>query len=144
MESKINAPRDIRFLLIDDMSFYLSFLIDGLKNLGFCGEFLTAHNVTESIKVIEGEYKNKRQIDFIISDLKLPDAPGTILLQKVRKNAILANIPFLLITVEDKSMNIIDAFEHGVSNFMFKPIDIKILGEKIQFCWEKHHLNKKK
>lgn len=81
--------------------------------------------------------KHGEKIDFIISDLQLPDGTGIDLLKKVRASKALGNVPFLLITTSDDPQTIVEAFEVGADNYIFKPIEEDAFLEKIEYCWEK-------
>lgn len=135
MSSEKEVPKDITFFLVEDMSFYRDLFVQSLSNLGFEGKLIQSKNLKEAMKKLKELGKRNEKIDFIISDLNLPDGTGKILCEKVRASKTFKNVPFLIVTVADDPHSVIDSFESGVDNYLLKPIEEKDLFEKITFCW---------
>ena len=57
---------------------------------------------------------------------------GMQLLKEVRLDAKLKDVPFIMITAESKSENIVAAKEAGVSNYIVKPFTAATLKSKIE------------
>jgi two-component system chemotaxis response regulator CheY len=123
--------KDLSFLIIDDMSFYLSLLQQSLVNIGHTGKIYSAKNVQTAILKVNEVFKAGSSIDFIISDYNLTDSTGVDLVKKLRANNALKNIPLILFTTEDNVSKIIGAIEAGVDDYFFKPINEKVLCKKI-------------
>ena len=64
-------------LFVDDEVDVLDILVDLFQDQGY--ELHTAQRADEALKVFQ-----ENPIDFVLSDLKLPDAPGDILLEEIR------------------------------------------------------------
>lgn len=133
----MNVPNNITFLLVEDMSFYRDLYLQSLGNLGFQGRCVLTKNYRESLEKLQEMLKKGEKVDFIISDLQLPDGTGIDLLKKVRASKKLANVPFLLVTTDENPQMIVDAFEAGADNYLFKPIEEAALLEKIEYCYKK-------
>jgi two-component system chemotaxis response regulator CheY len=56
---------------------------------------------------------------------------GYALLQQVRSNPGLAKTPFIMVTAESKTENVIAAKKAGVSNYIVKPFNAQALKSKI-------------
>lgn len=136
--SELRIPKNINFLIIDDMTFTHSFILQSLKKLGFEGNVFSAKSVKHAIEKINGAYKNGMTIDFIITDLHLPDGNGIDVVKKVRATKKMANTPILMMTTDENSHFVVEAFEAGVDNYFFKPIEDEIMLQKINFAWNKH------
>ncbi len=67
----------------------------------------------------------------VVADWNMPKMSGIELLKAMRADESLESIPFLLVTGDDNQDNIMDAIKAGISNFMTKPYDAKVLSEKI-------------
>lgn len=65
-------------LFVDDEEEILDILVDLFEDEGY--SLYTATKAKEALRIIEQE-----KVDFILSDLKLPDASGSELLGKVRE-----------------------------------------------------------
>lgn len=72
------------------------------------------------------------EFDLIISDWNMPNMTGLELLNYVRTEKQLKNIPFLMITAEAQRENIIEAAKAGVSQYIVKPFTEEALQEKIE------------
>ena len=56
---------------------------------------------------------------------------GAHLLQEVRKDPDLYHTPFIMVTAESKTENVIAAKRAGVSNYIVKPFNAQTLKSKI-------------
>lgn len=117
-------------------------MVQALGNLGFNGRCVLSKNYKESMMKLKEMLKKGEKVDFIISDIQLPDGTGIDLLKKVRASKSLKNVPFLLITTSDDPQTIVEAFEVGADNYIFKPIEEDAFMEKIEYCWEKRRAKK--
>jgi two-component system chemotaxis response regulator CheY len=68
----------------------------------------------------------------VISDWNMQPMTGLQLLQEVRADGKLRNLPFIMITAESKTENVIAAKQAGVSNYIVKPFNAETLKEKIE------------
>ena len=67
----------------------------------------------------------------VISDWNMAPMTGLDLLKEVRADARLKNTPFIMITAESKTENVVAAKQAGVSNYIVKPFNAETLREKI-------------
>lgn len=126
-------------MIIDDISFYVSMIEQILKNAGFQGKFLHANNLKKAVEIIQKSIEENLTIDLLITDLHLPDGQATILVKKIRQTKLLENMAVVLVTTNNEAAKVVEAFEAGVDNYIFKPIDEKVLLEKIVQVWTKRH-----
>ena len=56
---------------------------------------------------------------------------GLDLLKEVRADARLRHLPFIMITAESKTENVVAAKQAGVSNYIVKPFNAETLRDKI-------------
>ncbi len=68
----------------------------------------------------------------MISDWNMEPMSGFELLQKVREEMALAETPFIIVTAESKTENVIAAKKAGVSNYIVKPFNAQTLKTKIE------------
>ena len=73
----------------------------------------------------------KNPPDLIISDWNMAPVTGLDLLRKVRADAKLRHIPFIMVTAESKTENVVAAKQAGVSNYIVKPFNADTLRAKI-------------
>jgi two-component system, chemotaxis family, chemotaxis protein CheY len=60
-------------------------------------------------------------VDVIISDINMPEVNGLELLDKLRSNETLKEIPVIMISTEGSSERIREAFTRGAKGFIKKP-----------------------
>ncbi|WP_322112115.1 response regulator [Arboricoccus pini] len=72
-----------------------------------------------------------RPYGLVISDWNMVPVTGLELLQKVRADSDLKHTPFIMVTAESKTENVIAAKAAGVSNYIVKPFNAETLRAKI-------------
>jgi two-component system chemotaxis response regulator CheY len=119
------VDKDMQILIVDDYKTMLRIIRNLLKQLGF-------NNVEEAMDGSQALQK-LRGADFglVISDWNMEPMSGLHLLKEVRADTKLKELPFIMITAESKSENVIAAKEAGVSNYIVKPFNAATLKGKL-------------
>ena len=113
-------------LIVDDYKTMLRIIRNLLKQLDFV-------NVEEASDGSEALAKLRAgNFGLVISDWNMAPMTGLQLLQEVRADARLKQTPFIMITAESKTENVIAAKQAGVSNYIVKPFNAETLKEKIE------------
>jgi two-component system chemotaxis response regulator CheY len=73
-----------------------------------------------------------KQYGLVISDWNMAPMTGYELLKQVRADPDLAQTPFIMITAESKTENVIAAKQAGVNNYIVKPFNAETLKSKIE------------
>lgn len=115
----------MKFLIVDDYNTMLRILANLLKQLNFTNVD-TAMDGTQALSKLRAE-----KFDFVISDWNMEPMTGIELLRQVRADDKLKHLPFIMITAESKTENVIAAKEAGVSNYIVKPFNAETLKGKI-------------
>ncbi|SCA57890.1 chemotaxis regulator transmitting signal to flagellar motor component [Candidatus Terasakiella magnetica] len=112
-------------LIVDDYKTMLRIIRNLLRQLGFT-------NIDEATDGSQALQKLRQaNFDLIISDWNMEPMTGLQLLREVRSDAKLKHIPFIMVTAESKSENVIAAKEAGVSNYIVKPFNAETLKGKM-------------
>ncbi len=113
-------------LIVDDYKTMLRIVRNLLKQINI-------HNVREASDGNEA-LALLRSGDFglVISDWNMAPMSGLKLLQQVRLDSRLQSIPFIMITAESKTDNVIAAKQAGVSSYIVKPFNAETLQGKIE------------
>lgn len=112
-------------LIVDDYKTMLRIIRNLLKQLGF-------HNVDEATDGAAALQKLRdRDYGLIISDWNMEPMSGLQLLQEVRSDGKLKELPFIMITAESKTENVLAAKQAGVSNYIVKPFNAATLKSKL-------------
>jgi len=121
------VDKNMRVLIVDDYKSMLSILRKLLEQINF-------NNVEEAIDGSEALEKLKEddaKYGLIISDWNMEPMNGIQLLRQVREEDALKLIPFIMISAESKSENVIAAKDAGVSSFIVKPFNAGTLKAKM-------------
>lgn len=116
---------NMKVLIVDDYKTMLRILRNLLRQLNF-------NNVDEASDGAEALVKLREdKFGLVISDWNMEPMTGIQLLREVRADDTLKHLPFIMITAESKSENVIAAKEAGVSNYIVKPFNAETLKTKL-------------
>ena len=125
------VPAKLKFLVVDDFSTMRRIVRNLLKELGYINADEAEDGAVALQKLKGGGF------DFVVTDWNMPNMDGLQLLQAVRADPALQNLPVLMITAEAKKENIIAAAQAGASGYIVKPFTAATLGEKLAKIFEK-------
>ena len=112
-------------LVVDDYKTMIRIIRNLLKQLGF-------NDVDEASDGTEALAKMKsRKYGLVISDWNMEPMTGYELLKHVRADGGLGRTPFIMVTAESKTENVIAAKKAGVNNYIVKPFNAQTLKGKI-------------
>ena len=112
-------------LIVDDYKTMLRIVRNLLKQLGF-------DNVDEATDGAQAlEKARAKQYGLIISDWNMEPMTGYELLKEVRADNQLKATPFIMVTAESKTDNVIAAKKAGVNNYIVKPFNAATLKTKL-------------
>ena len=112
-------------LIVDDYKTMLKIIRNLLKQLGF-GNVEEATDGDAALQKI----RNKNY-GLVISDWNMEPMSGLQLLKEIRLDAKLKDVPFIMVTAESKTENVIAAKEAGVNGYIVKPFTAATLKSKI-------------
>jgi two-component system, chemotaxis family, chemotaxis protein CheY len=112
-------------LIVDDYKTMIRIIRNLLKQLGFANVD-EAGDGTAALNMM-------RQKDYglVISDWNMEPMTGYELLREVRADDRLSRMPFIMVTAESKTENVIAAKKAGVNNYIVKPFNAATLKSKI-------------
>jgi two-component system chemotaxis response regulator CheY len=112
-------------LVVDDYKTMTRIVRSLLGELGFknvddakCGE-----SALEMIKA--------KSYGLILSDWNMQPMTGIELLREVRASPETANTPFVMVTAETKTENVVAARQAGANNYIIKPFTLAVLKQKL-------------
>jgi len=119
------VDKNMNVLIVDDYKTMLRIIRNLLKQLGF-------NNVDEATDgAMALQMLRVGTYGLVISDWNMEPMTGLQLLREVRADPKLKPIPFIMVTAESKSENVIAAKEAGVSNYIVKPFNAETLKNKM-------------
>ena len=112
-------------LVVDDYNTMIRIMHNLLKQLGF-EQVDDANDGSSALAKLR-----KRDYGLVISDWNMEPMTGYELLRHVRADENLRAMPFIMVTAESKTENVIAAKKAGVSNYIVKPFNAQTLKNKI-------------
>ena len=121
----MSVDHTMPILVVDDYKTMIRIIRNLLKQIGF-------EDVDEAADGSEalGKMREKRY-GLVISDWNMEPMTGYELLKEVRADEKLARTPFIMVTAESKTENVIAAKKAGVNNYIVKPFNAQTLKSKI-------------
>jgi two-component system chemotaxis response regulator CheY len=119
------ANASMPILVVDDYKTTIRIVHSLLRQLGF-------DNLDEAASGEEalGKLKSK-SYGLVISDWNMEPMTGYDLLKSVRGDAALSRMPFIMITAESKTENVVAAKQAGANNYIVKPFNAETLKQKM-------------
>jgi two-component system chemotaxis response regulator CheY len=116
----------MQILIVDDYKTMLRIVRNLLNQLGF-------NNVDEATDGSTALQKlRERNFGLVISDWNMEPMTGLQLLKEVRADMKLKGTPFIMVTAESKTENVVAAKEAGVNNYIVKPFNAATLKQKME------------
>ena len=119
------VDKNMPILIVDDYKTMLRIIRNLLKQIGF-------DNVEEATDGSQALQKlREKKYELVISDWNMEPMTGIELLREVRSDDNLKKMPFIMVTAESKTENVVIAKEAGVSNYIVKPFNAATLKSKL-------------
>ena len=119
------VEKTMPILIVDDYKTMLRIIRNLLKQLGF-------ENVEEATDGSAALQKlRESKFGLVISDWNMEPMTGIQLLREVRADENMKKMPFIMVTAESKTENVVIAKEAGVSNYIVKPFNAATLKSKL-------------
>ncbi len=125
-KSSVQKSISYSILIVDDSMTIRKVLLKHLTQNGY-NNIIECKNGKEAVESL-----NKKKVDLIISDWNMPLMNGLELLKYVRGCDTYKEIPFLMLTAEGLKRNMLEAVKAGVSDYLYKPINVREVIKKMK------------
>jgi two-component system chemotaxis response regulator CheY len=119
------VDKTMNVLVVDDYRTMIRIVRGLLNQLGF-------HNVDDAA---DGDTAfqmiKSKSYGLVLSDWNMQPTTGLELLQRVRADAEVKSVPFVMVTAEAKTENVVAARQAGVNNYVIKPFTLAVLKQKL-------------
>jgi CheY-like chemotaxis protein len=126
------VPR-ARILVVDDGAENRDVLRRRLERSGHAVE--TAEHGRNALELLAA-----RPFDLVLLDVLMPELDGFAVLEAIKGNPALRDIPVIMISALDEMPSIVRCIEHGAEDFLHKPFDPVLLRARINASLEKKRL----
>jgi two-component system chemotaxis response regulator CheY len=115
----------MKVLVVDDYSTMRRIIRNLLTQIGY-SEIDEAADGNEALAKLRAVHYG-----LVISDWNMEPMTGYDLLKQVRADDKLKSTPFIMVTAESKTENVVAAKQAGVDNYIVKPFNAATLQQKI-------------
>ncbi|MCQ8878259.1 response regulator [Pseudoalteromonas shioyasakiensis] len=115
----------MKILVVDDMPLMRNVLVNMLRKLNL-NDITEASNGVQAFTLMQQQH-----FDLVITDLHMPKMDGKTLLNRIRNDEILSEIPVLMVTCEDNKEPIKEIIAAKVSGFIVKPFNLSTLEKQL-------------
>lgn len=119
----MSVDKEMNILIVDDDQTMVRIIRTFLLQLGFSNIDAASDGQAALEKISEKPYH------LIISDWNMAPMTGLDLLKTIRTSG--SQTPFIMVTAESKSENVMAAREAGVNNYIVKPFNADTLKTKL-------------
>ncbi|KPA18107.1 chemotaxis protein CheY [Candidatus Magnetomorum sp. HK-1] len=123
----MNTDKTIQLLLIEDNPGDIYLMTSKLKDLSIPISLNVAVDGTEASDFLQqkGKYKDVQIPDIIILDLNLPRIDGREILNYIKSDSTLANVPLFILSASDEDEDILKKYDPLFNKFLKKPRSLK-------------------
>lgn len=123
-ENELHARKE-RILIVDDSELNRALLTEMLED---DYEILEAANGQECMDILNA---GSDKISLMLLDLLMPVMDGFEVLASMNRSHMLENLPVIMISSEDSDAFIRRAYEQGVSDYISRPFDAKVVYRRV-------------
>ncbi len=127
-------PDKARILVVDDNTINLRIITDLIEVMGY--DSLMAENGLYALSTLE-----KQDCDLVLLDICMPDMDGYQVLEYMKNDSHLCQIPVIMISAIDDMDSVVRCIENGADDYMVKPFNHTILKARINACLERKRLH---
>ncbi len=117
-----------KILMVEDNPELLQLLESVMENHF---QVVTAPNGKEALQILSQE-----SVDFIISDVMMPELDGVELCARVKGAVQTSHIPFILLTAKSSYEHQLHGYEAGADDYIPKPFNLELMVLKVKTFWK--------
>ena len=122
----MSVDKSMNVLVVDDYKTMVRIIGNLMKQIGFGNIDDALDGGTALAKLRNGDF------GLVISDWNMEPMTGLELLREVRADDRLRHLPFVMVTAESKTENVIEAKKADVNNYIVKQFNAETLKVKLE------------
>ena len=126
---------DYTVCVVEDERVSRTMIVEMLKKIGI-NRIVASTNGQIALDKLKTQ-----KVDLIISDWHMPVMDGLEFFRAVKKEKVLADTPFLMVTVEDSKEKVVEALKVGVRDYIVKPLSKNSFEDKVKTLFVSRQLN---
>ncbi len=128
--------KDARFLVADDSNMVRDLVRTALAQLGF-NRIETAQDGSVALDQIRKSFRENDPFQLVFTDINMPRMDGLRMLEIIRGEANLKDLPVIIVTTESSKQSVVRAVMQGVSGYMVKPFGIEDVKKKVKEIYDR-------
>lgn len=130
--------KDLKILSMDDDPMVRQMVEKSLIEIGFEPSCLTlAVDGQDGYEKAKAAAEANEPYEFIMTDMVMPRMSGLDFLEAIQKIEAYKNVPKMILSSQEEKVVIMQALQLGAHNYIVKPVQPKILAQKIIKTFEK-------
>jgi chemotaxis family two-component system response regulator Rcp1 len=127
MNHNSNAWQSIEILLVEDNPGDVDLTKEALESAKVRNRLNIVDDGAKAIDFLfkRGEYANAPRPDIILLDLNLPKKDGRQVLEEIKADPQLADIPIVILTTSQAEEDILRSYQLHANCYITKPVDFK-------------------
>ena len=123
--STVNLPRRLRVLLVEDSRTQAALIAAILESYEILDLIRVLEDGEQALAYLrrEGVHAGAERPDLVLLDLHLPKKDGIEVLEEVKADADLRQIPIVMLTSSDRQDDVVRCYAAGASSYITKPVD---------------------
>ena len=117
----------VEILLVEDSPGDVRLTVEALKEAKVINNLSVVQDGVEAMDFLrqKGSYKNTIRPDIILLDLNLPRKDGREVLEEIKNDPQLKQIPVVVLTTSRSEQDILRAYDLHANCYITKPVDFK-------------------
>jgi len=134
MTEEAKNDADPAILVVEDEAFNRTLILRHLKKEGY-------ENIQEAEDGLQAlDILRSNDFDLVLLDIEMPELDGYGVLEQLKSDMRLRNIPVIMISSIDDMNSIVKCIELGADDYLPKPFDPLLLRARLGACLEKKKL----
>jgi chemotaxis family two-component system response regulator Rcp1 len=126
--------RPVEILVVDDNPGDVQLIIEAFQDAKLSNQL---HSVGDGVAALaflqrEGSYQDRLRPDLIILDLNLPKKDGRAVLQEIKADPTLRQIPVVVLSTSRADADILRVYDLNANCFITKPVDFEQFVKVVQ------------
>lgn len=123
------VDKSMNVLVVDDYATMVRIVRGLMEQLGF-KNIDTALDGPSALELLR-----RKEYGLILSDWNMAPMTGLDLLKQVRADPRTKSTPFVMVTAEAKTENVVAARQAGANNYIIKPFTLAVLKQKLSIVF---------
>jgi CheY-like chemotaxis protein len=122
-------------LLVDDSAEDVQLILSALKRASLKNEVIALRDGSEALDYLyrQGNFTDRRDPIVILLDIKMPKVTGLEVLERIKTDEKLKNIPVVMLTSSNQRSDIDKSYDLGTNAYVVKPVAFAHLVEAIRY-----------